>query len=369
MTCHAFKIPDADMKFRADSSVDLLQTASGKRKFYYKGQTIFRRMLVDAWTSELNGLVQEFYFLANSSGSPRNSTKWSERNRFRYPTPVGMLLKNNTATSSHQMSRIYAEFTRTATELTRELKKSGFLPTNETFQMGRKLIRTVSQLSTVYKLNFFHYSPILTSTEYFSVADCYKEAERLPLVVKVNNCSVREVFYNMKGFVNSLRRALADHSNLSIIQISEVALLTPPHLELSQRAKYIYLTLLGTPRVNDVQQLAIGPAKLALAHAIQKGIQFEVQYGNFSKVFRVSKELMEVNSTNFINIFFGPSNKTGQAYSTYRLGSRMRYSPTAVAGVAFSMLTLGASLCLFVSIFLYKKRHPGQSLIALGETE
>ncbi|CAG5129185.1 unnamed protein product [Candidula unifasciata] len=355
MTCAVRKMSPSTSATTMAHGESLLAVAGGNSQFMYQGQTTVRRMLVDVWAMEYNGLSIEVYFLPMLGFHPFQSL-------------IGMFMKNRSAAAELDMPKIFKEVFQSEINLddedsqnsTSSSTKPDFTKiTADQLAWGLQLEKVLDRHLSQKIVNILHYSPLHLDTNNFQVSHCFKEQQTRPvlLVIKANYC--QDVLHNYVGFSNSLRSALAQRMSVSLLHISNLALAPDYFNDTKEHATRVTLTLLGAAPVDGVKQKPISQVKEDLERAISNGITFRVQYTTYSKEFMVHKSmyLLDYRNKTLANTELALMDKV-----TEPQGSHGQYSSGTVAGIAFGTLVLGAVLTTGVLYLLYKWKRPGMPL-------
>lgn len=327
-----------------------------------QGQTTVRRMLVDVWAMEQDGISIEVYFLPKLGFHP-------------FQTMIGMFMKNRTAPDEIDIPKIFKEAFQSEIKLdftdSQDGSSSSTPPkpqitkiTGDQMAWGLQFERILDQHISTKEVNVFHYSPLHLDTKNFQVSHCYPEQETSPvlLVIKADYC--HDVLHNSVGFSNSLRSALAQRMGVSLLHISNLALAPDYFNDTKEHATRVTFTLLGAAPVDGVTQKNIAQVKQDLEGAISNGITFRVQYTTYSKEFMVHKSMyiLDYKHKTLANTELALMDKIADAHA-----SQGKYAPGTVAGIAIGTLALGVVLTTGVLYLLFRWKHTRQPLVPYKE--
>lgn len=326
-----------------------------------QGQTTVRRMLVDVWAMEQDGISIEVYFLPKLGFHP-------------FQTMIGMFMKNRTAPDEIDIPKIFKEAFQSEIKLDITDSQDGSSSTapkpqitkitGDQMAWGLQFERILDQHISTKEVNVFHYSPLHLDTKNFQVSHCYPEQETSPvlLVIKADYC--HDVLHNSVGFSNSLRSALAQRMGVSLLHISNLALAPDYFNDTKEHATRVTFTLLGAAPVDGVTQKNIAQVKQDLEGAISNGITFRVQYTTYSKEFMVHKSMyiLDYKHKTLANTELALMDKIADAHA-----SQGKYAPGTVAGIAIGTLALGVVLTTGVLYLLFRWKHTRQPLVPYKE--
>ncbi|XP_012937440.1 uncharacterized protein LOC101860651 [Aplysia californica] len=362
-----------------------------------------------------------------SSGSSSSSSSSSPRGRRRflpYPVLVGMFLKNNTVVGPRDLSRLFREFfspdamqweggtgrnshwdtgaarpTRQPGDTSQQQQPSrnpnfpdwSQLTTSDQLAWGARLERMLDRNIGQKLINVFHYHPEVLESANFQVSLCFAPEEQSQVMIVVQASYEENVVTRFAAFSNAMRHAIAETSGLSAVQVSNLIPVPLKSKSVGLDATSVTFTLLGKPPVRGLgDQASLTHAKSKLTSAIQRGISFNVQYSEHSKSFMVDKRMYRLDydkyklptgsfgtqnnsSSNNNKKYDDNNNNVDPATGLYNAGAGKKqpastkeasgYSGAAVAGVAITMLLVGMAISLGGAFFLYRRRHPGESVI------
>ncbi|GFO33384.1 hypothetical protein PoB_005988900 [Plakobranchus ocellatus] len=404
MTCSAHMMPQSTQQLGMSHGANLFHPATRQTNsqsgFSYQGQTYLRRMLVDVWALEENGITQELHFLAerdesmlrpSSSSAPRNGTRQpGNRSRLPYPVLVGMYTKNSSANADTPLATIFQDvFKPDAMQWTGLATTPGpaaspaqpphyprpmdRIPGDQLafgVQMGRMLEQRLS-----HKLvHVYNYQPMHTESSNFQVSLCYPDDQVSQVMVVVRTSYDEDVLQSFAAFSNNLRQAIAKSAGVSLLQVAN--LVPMPMGRLGNNMTTVTLSLLGKPIPTAHGQLTLAQAQKNLQAAIQRGIVFTVEYSEQSKSFIVDKDLFFLDYDSFRAdkaparkpADGSPGKMRGGGVNPSALGSQDEddsqgggggYSGGALAGVAFAMLAVGLMGGLGLAYFIYRRQRRG----------
>ncbi|XP_059177898.1 uncharacterized protein LOC131957189 [Physella acuta] len=342
------------------------QLAYDPKDYVYMGETSVRQIPVDVWVGEEGGILQELYFTTNEHLDIDDTTEADEF--FLTPTLVGIMLSNKTAVGYESLKELFRDIEK---DLYKEKWKSPGkkkvkptadpLPTRTSDQItwGDKMSQMFHQRITEKMVHLFRPTPIFTEMGYFDISGCYNDSQVTRIMLSVNASFEHDVALNYVLFSNSIREAIADKSGLSILQINNVFALPSKQ---SKNVTRLILTLLGSVHSIDKpapQETAIEKLK----KTVESKISVEVHYPQHSKTFTIASDEMDLMFNMSALIHHEPQSKTPNPISSDS------YSPGAVTAIAFAALILGVALCSAVLFFIYKRKHPEESLIPYRLTE
>ncbi|XP_059177901.1 uncharacterized protein LOC131957190 [Physella acuta] len=327
--------------------------------FVYQGRDTVRGIPVDVWSGEVGGIAQEIYFRTNSTPHLLKNKKVDIF--FQYPNMVGFSLRNKTAVKYNSMHEMFLEIMRNPEKMypdTDDDQTSATKPiptrTSDQVAWGDKMSQMFHQRITEKMVHLFRPSPIFTEMGYFDISGCYNDSQVTRIMLSVNASFEHDVSLNYVLFSNSIREALSDKSGLSILQINDVH---PYPSKLNKNVTRLIITLLGPVPMYGETNESLNSAIEKLKKTVQSEISLVVNYAQYSKTFTIDPNAIEVGLN--MSLLFRQQG----------MNNSDSYSAGSVTAIAFATLIIGVALCSAVLFFIYKRKHPEESLIPYRITE